>query len=278
MYAALCRAFATPRPPGLAVEDLTVAANGRRVPVRVYRPRGAGPWPVLVYAHGGGWVLGGLDSHDAVTADLAARGDMAVIAVDYRLAPAHPFPAALDDVWAVVRHVAANPAAFAADPARLMVGGDSAGGNLAAAVCLRARAAGGPAICKQILIYPELGLTIDQGEQALAPSAPLLARGDLGVYWRAYLGDSATTDDPLAAPLLTRDYTGLPPAYIAAAAHDPLRNDARVYAERLRAAGGTVEVRIWPGLVHGFLRARGCCAEAEQAFDAICDAAVRFPD
>ncbi len=277
MYADLCRAFAAPRPPGIEVRDERVAAGDRDIPIRVYRPeQGKGPGPSLLYLHGGGYIMGDLDSHDSIVAELAARARVTVVSVGYRLAPEHPYPAAFEDCAAALDFVVAEAARFGIDPARLGVGGDSAGGNLSAALCLRARKDGGPALAAQVLIYPGLGLRHDPDTPGAPTDAVMLSAEDIRYYDRAYLGPSAITNDPYAAPLLNRDYAGLPPALILAAGHDKLCVDAEVYAARLRAAGGQAELQIAPGLVHGWLRARHDCAEAAQAFAALCSGTARL--
>ena len=276
MYAEQCRAFAAPRPPGIMVSDERVAAEGRDIPIRIYRPEGQGTGAGLLYLHGGGYILGDLDSHDSIVAELAARARVTVVAVDYRLAPEHPFPAAFEDCAAALDFVVAEAARLGIDPARLGVGGDSAGGNLSAALSLRARDLGGPAIAAQFVVYPDLGLRHDAGSGPMDGDSPLLSDEECRFYDAAYLGPSATTSDPYAAPLLARDYGGLPPALILAAGQDPLRADAEVYAARLRAAGGRAELHLAPGLVHGWLRARHHCAEAARAFAALCAGTSRL--
>jgi acetyl esterase len=276
LYRELCRAFDRPRPPGLLVTDRVILAGGHDVAIRIYRSAGPGAQPCLVYLHGGGWVLGDLDSHDGMTAELAAKSGITVIAVDYRLAPEHPFPAAFKDGATVLDAVFAKPAEFGIDAARLGIGGDSAGGNLAAALCLRARAGGGPLPRAQVLIYPELGLAMTGAARSGADDAPLLSQDELGYYARAYLGPTGRTEDPYAAPLLTADFRGLPPAYLQAGEHDPLRLDAEAYAGRLAQAGVAVELEVAAGLVHGHLRARFISAAAERAFDNLCAAARRL--
>ncbi len=272
MYAELCRVFTAPRPPGVSVRDARVPAEDHEIPIRIYRPEGRGTLACLLYLHGGGYIMGDLDSHDGIVAELTARAGVTVVAVDYRLAPEHPFPAAFEDCAAALEFVAREAARLGVDPARLGVGGDSAGGNLSAALALRSRERGGPALVAQVLIYPGLGLRHDPE----APGAPdgtesaLLSEDEVLYYSRAYLGPSATTTDPYAAPLRAQDYAGLPPALILAAGHDKLCADAEVYTARLRAAGGRAELLLAPGLVHGWLRARHCCAEAGQAFAALC--------
>ncbi len=276
MYAELCRVFAAPRPPDLVVTDERVAAEGREIPIRVYRPAAGQEGACLLYLHGGGYIMGDLDSYDSVTAELAVTARVTVVAVDYRLAPEHPFPAAFEDGAAALDFVVREAARLGIDPARLGVGGDSAGGNLSAALALRARDLGGPAIAAQIHIYPDLGLRHDAGSGPMGGDSPLLLDEECRFYDDAYLGPSATTSDPYAAPLLARDYGGLPPALVLAAGHDKLCADAEVYAARLRAAGGQAELLLAPGLVHGWLRARHHCAEAAQAFAALCDGTARL--
>ncbi len=281
MYHELCRVFAAPRPLGVAVSDECVPAEGREIPIRVYRPEADEEGAGLLFLHGGGYILGDLDSHDSILAELTARARVTVVSVDYRLAPEHPYPAAFEDGAAALDFVAHEAERFGIDPARLGVGGDSAGGNLAAALALRSRARGGPALAAQILICPDLGLRHDPDapDAQNAPGgaeAALLSEDEIRYYDRAYLGLDAATRDPYAAPLLTRDYAGLPPALIMAAGQDPLRADAEVYAARLGAAGGQAELKVAPGLVHGWLRARHHCAEAARAFAALCVGTARL--
>jgi acetyl esterase len=275
MYRELCRRFATPRPPGVSVRDAGLPAGDREIPIRIYRPAGEGR-ACLLYFHGGGYVLGDLDGYDSIAAELAACAGVTVIAVDYRLAPEHPYPAAFEDCAAALDVVSAEAARLRIDPARLGVGGDSAGGNLSAALSLRARALGGPPLIAQVLIYPDLGLRHDPELYVAGEDSPLLSGDEIGFYDTAYLGPTGTTTDPYAAPLLARDYGDLPPAVILAAAHDPLCADARVYAERLKTAGVAAELHVAPGLVHGWLRARHECAEAAQVFGLLCAATKRL--
>lgn len=276
MYRSLCREFERPRPSGLAVSDHQVPAEAGSVPVRLYRPEGEGALPCLVYMHGGGWVFGDLDSHDGICAELAVRSAAAVLAVDYRLAPEHPFPAAVEDCGAVVDHLARHAEAWGIDPGRIGVGGDSAGGNLAAVMCLRSRDRAGPKLVAQILIYPGLGQGMTENHRRSSGDAPLLAEEELAYYAKAYLGPSGRTGDPYAAPLLAEDFSGLPRAYVQAVEYDPLRVDAEAYAERLGAAGVAVELEVMPGLVHGCLRARFVSEAAGRAFGEVCEAAGRL--
>lgn len=276
MYRALCAEFERPRPAEVTVTDGVVSGETGNVPIRIYRPKGDAPQPCLLYMHGGGFVFGDLDSHDGVSAEIADRAEVTVIAVHYRLAPEHRYPAAFEDSRAVLKHIAAAPERFGVDRARLGVGGDSAGGNLAAALALWARAHGGPTLRAQVLIYPGLGLGMtDQGRPA-GGDAPLLAKDELDYYARAYLGPSGRTTDPYAAPLLAEDFSGLPPAFVQAVEHDPIRPDAEAYAACLEAAGVPVDFEVAAGLVHGCLRARFVSEDAARAFERICAATHRL--
>lgn len=286
-YAELCRAYDLGRPPGLEVRDLEIPGPAGAIPARLYRRPEAGTRAAqagLVYLHGGSWYLGGLDSHDSIVAELAERAGIAVVAVDYRLAPEHRFPAACDDALAALDWVAANAAALAIDPARLGVGGDSAGGNLAAGLALAARDRGAPRLKAQFLVYPLLdrhdpaGHSGDASGDPGAAGAPLLEAEEIRFAIRCYAGAEALPDDPRAAPLLAGAFSGLPPAAILAAEADPLRADAERYAAALRAAGVAVDLELARGVVHGFLRARRESPESGRAFAWLCAAARRGLD
>ena len=264
-YSEMCRAFTPPRPAGLYVVDFELAG----VAVRSYQPPvspSAGGVPCIVYLHGGGWVVGDLDSHDFICAELASTLGVLVIAVDYRLAPEHPFPAAFDDCLKVWRALRTGP--FKLDPARTLVAGDSAGGNLAVALCLALRDAGEPLPAAQVLIYPGLG-----GDQRL-PSrsecidAPLLSSSDVDCYHALYL-QGTRHPNAYAMPLLATDFSRLPPAWIAVAQLDPLRDDGVLYAERLSTAGVAATLYVGEGLVHGCLRARGQVAEVDALYETL---------
>ena len=264
-YSEMCRAFTPPRPAGLYVVDFELAG----VAVRSYQPpvsSSTDAVPCIVYLHGGGWVVGDLDSHDFICAELASTLGVMVIAVDYRLAPEHPFPAAFDDCLKVWRALRTGP--FQLDPGRTLVAGDSAGGNLAAALCLALRDAGEPLPAAQVLIYPGLG-----GDHRLASrseyfDAPLLSSSDLDCYHALYLRGTAKPG-AYAMPLLATDFSGLPPAWIAVAQFDPLRDDGVLYAERLNAAGVTATLYYGEGLIHGCLRARGQAAEVDALYETL---------
>lgn len=276
LYRELAQSFNAPRPPSIQVTDHVIETPAEPVPVRLYHPARSQALPTLVYYHGGGWVVGDLDTHDSITAEIADRANVNVMAVDYRLAPEYPYPAAFDDAYRCVTALAGDGESYGIDGSKLAVGGDSAGGNLAAAVCLKARAESGPRLLAQILIYPVLAGNDRSASYADKAQAPMLTRADMLAYFRHYLGERFPTDDPYAAPLAAADLSGLPPAYIVTAQHDPLWDDGRRYALALRAAGVSCDYVEGGGLVHGFLRARHVSVRARAAMDSICDAAGRL--
>ncbi|WP_119165840.1 alpha/beta hydrolase [Algihabitans albus] len=270
-YSELCRRFAGRRPQGLSVRDLDAPGPAGDIRLRLYRPEAVERPGVLLYFHGGGYVFGDLDSHDAVCADLAAGSAAAVLSLDYRLAPEHRFPAAVEDARAGLTWLLQTAADLGLDPRRIAVGGDSAGGNLAAGLCFWACAQDLAPLAGQLLIYPDLGLAFEDPQRCRTPDAPGLSRADMRHYHESWLG-SATTGEPSAAPLLNRDYAGLPPTFVQAVQYDPLRDDAEVYAERLSAARVSVRLDLQPGLIHGYLRARGMSAAARRAFAVVVSA------
>jgi acetyl esterase len=264
-YSDMCRAFTPSRPDGLYVVDFELAG----VPVRSYQPPVSPPTsgcPCIVYLHGGGWVVGDLDSHDFICAELASTLGVLVIAVDYRLAPEYPFPAAFEDCLGVWRALRTGP--FRLDPERTLVAGDSAGGNLAAALCLALRDAGEPLPAAQVLIYPGLGGDHRLPSRSECVDAPLLSSSDLDCYHALYLRGTGQPS-AYAMPLLAEDFSGLPPALIAVAQFDPLRDDGMLYAERLKAAGVAATLYYGEGLVHGCLRARGQVAEVDALYETL---------
>lgn len=265
-YDRMCRAFDRPYPPGVAAEDGVLHAQHppRDVPWRRYRPEAAAPGRTILYCHGGGFVVGGLGSHDAICADLAAGARAVLVALDYRLAPEHVYPAALDDAEAAYD-------ALLACGERVVVAGDSAGGNLAAALCLRLRRLGKVMPLGQVLIYPGLHPRPGRAAGTWRENVPMLSAADSVAYCRLYTGrlDIATTDDPELAPLAACDFSGLPEAAIFAADIDPLAEDGADYAAALRAAGVAVSLHAGDGLVHGYLRGRHDSARITAAFAAI---------
>jgi acetyl esterase len=264
-YSEMCLAFTPPRPADLYVVDFELAG----VMVRSYQPPVSAPTdgaPCIVYLHGGGWAVGDLDSHDFICAQLASTLGVLVIAVDYRLAPEHPFPAAFDDCLSVWRALRTGP--FRLDPKRTLVAGDSAGGNLAAALCLALRDAGEPLPAAQVLIYPGLGGDHHLASRSECIDAPLLSSSDVDCYHALYLR-GIRQPGPYAMPLLATDLRGLPPALIAVAQFDPLRDDGVLYAERLNAAGVAATLYYGNGLVHGCLRGRGEVAEVDALYETL---------
>lgn len=257
IYDRMCRAFHNGYPPGLAVHDRAFGG----VPCRVY---GAGEVTV-VYFHGGGFVVGGLESHDDVCAEIADRTGYRVVSVDYRLSPEHLHPAAFDDALAATRAVAAEFGGA------LVLAGDSAGGNLAAAVAHRTRGEA-PGIAGQVLIYPGLGGDLDKGSYMTHAQAPMLTRDDVLYYVSVRYEDGRSpADDPTAAPLADTDFSDLPPTLIVTAECDPLSDDGRDYRDHILAAGGRAHWVNEKGLVHGYLRARNTVTRARQSFTRICD-------
>jgi acetyl esterase len=236
------------------VEDLTVDLPGRTLNARFYLPDGAGDEPGLtVYFHGGGWVIGTLDTHDATCRALALKSGAAVLSIAYRLAPEHPYPAAADDCYEATRWAADRAASLGIDAAKIAVAGDSAGGNLAAAVAIMARDKGGPALVHQLLIYPVTDVDFDR------PSYVANGTGDyflstIGMqwFWRHYLGSTSAKDAPLAVVLSQADLSGLPPATVITAEYDPLRDEGDAYAKKLKSAGVAVDWACAPGMIHGF--------------------------
>jgi acetyl esterase len=239
-----------------SVEDLAVPAEGRRIPVRLYRPKGDGPFPLLVFLHGGGWVAGNLETHDNACRYLCNRTPCCVLAVDYRLAPEHKFPAPLDDCYEATAWAAKNAVKLGGDPARVAVIGDSGGGNLAAAVCLLARDRKGPALRCQVLVNPAVDLT--RWDKEGSP---------FRLFRQFYLKEAKDAANPLASPLRAESLKGLPAAFVITGERDPLREEGEEYVDRLRQAGVSANGYRQRGASHlGPLWARAAPA-AEEALD-----------
>jgi acetyl esterase len=274
IYSAWCRDWSGARPADIAVADLLISAAQADIPVRLYRPRQrTGRLPVILYLHGGGWILGDCDSHDQVTAGMAAATQCAVLSVDYRLAPEHRFPAAFDDSYAALSWLAEAADALNLDRDRLAVAGDSAGGALAAGIALASRDRGGPAIRFQALIYPGLRLQRPASAASVVGEAsPGLSADAMSAYAAAYLATPSDACNPYAAPLNAERFDGLPPAFVAAAWHDVLREDSEIYVQRLQQAGIPVRYRCAAGLPHTYLRTIHFCDAARTEFLAVCDA------
>ncbi len=238
------------------VEDRTIPGPAGPIRVRVTVPTGAdeGPRAGLVYFHGGGFVIGSLASHDHLCRSITAASGVTVISVDYRLAPEHKFPAAVEDAEAATRYVAANPHDFGLDAARLAVGGDSAGGNLAAVVALRLRGKIDPPLALQILIYPATDSDLDNASYLQNAEGYLLTRAAMAWYWDQYVPDVSRRLDPDASPLRADDLSKLPRTLVLTAGYDPLRDEGDAYARRLAEAGVQVKHSRYDGMFHGFLR------------------------
>lgn len=251
--------------PVAGVVDESLPGPAGLIPIRVYRPQCVQLLPALVYFFGGGWVTGSLDTADRVCRRLANSTPCAVVAVSYRRAPEHPFPAAVEDCDAATRWLAGYGAEFGVDSRRLAVGGASAGGNLAAATAQLAYEQGGPELRLQVLVYPLLDYRADTPSMRETVDPVFFDRNDVAWCWAHYLTCDPDGDSPRASPLRVADLRGLPPALVITAAIDPLRDQGELYAARLAAAGVRTELVRFEGMVHGFFSMNGVLAAAEQA-------------
>ncbi len=244
-----------PRAPGpeiAKVEDRSIPGPDGDVPVRIYIPEGSGPFPILMWYHGGGWVIGDLESADGPSRHLCVGADCVVVSVDYRLAPETKFPGPAEDCYAATQWVMNNAAAINGDPARVAVGGDSAGGNLAAAVSLMARDRNGPAISFQLLVYPVTERNFSTASYHDNATGYSLTQAGMRWFWDQYLADDADAANPYAAPAQAANLSGLPPALVITAEFDPLRDEGEAYAVLLRNAGVPTQATRYDGMIHGF--------------------------
>ncbi len=246
--------------------DRWVAARGRRILCRVYRPHTDRPLPTLVYFHGGGWVWSSIDTHDRLAREYAAAGEVAVVSVDYALSPEAKFPQALEECAAVARYVAEHGAAWGLDPSVLFVGGDSAGGNLALGTALLLRDTGGPALRGILAVYPVCDSGLDTASYQEFATGYGLSHERMSFYWNVYVPHAADRHHPLAAPLRA-DLAGLPPVLVQLAELDVLRSEGEALAAKLEAAGVKVDAEIFAGVVHGFMRAMATVGKARDAVE-----------
>lgn len=263
--------------PGLRVPSVASVVNRDMqgphgsLPLRIYTPHGTGPFPLMVFFHGSGFVVCSLDTHDPMCRNLCAGAGCVVVSVDYRLAPEHPFPAAPDDALAATRWAVANAGSLNADTSRVVVAGDSAGGNLAAVTALRVRDEGGPDLAAQLLIYPVTDYH-DPGWPSMTENAEGygLTRAGMAWFWNHYLADPSQAAHPHACPIKANDLSRLPPAYVITAEFDPLRDEAEAYAAALSRAGVETKMRRWDGMNHGFFFFPGLVDKAGAAIDDSC--------
>ncbi len=248
------------------VENLKIPGPGGEIPVRIYTPAGEGPFPILVFFHGGGWVICNLDTHDSICRSLANGVGCVVVSVDYRLAPEHKFPAAAEDAYSATGWVAVNTDRLRGDPARIAVGGDSAGGNLAAVVTLMARDRGGPSLMFQLLIYPATNLSsFDTKSFSEHGEGYILTKDSMMYYRDHYIRGKEDAENPYASPLLAEDLKGLPPALVITAEFDVLTDESKAYAERLIQVGVPVTYTCYEGMIHPFFSFPAVVDRAKEA-------------
>jgi acetyl esterase len=262
-----------PREPVANIEDRRIPGPAGQIPLRIYTPNEKPPTGVLVWFHGGGWVLGGLESHDPVCRALASGAGCVTVAVDYRLAPENKFPAPVEDCYAATKWAADNLAALGAPGAKVAIAGDSAGGNLAAAVALMARDRGAPKLALQLLIYPAIDAANDTPSQKqFAEDGYILSRLDMEWFWGHYLNSPADRENPYACPNRAADLRGLPPALVMTAGYDPLRDEGDAYAGQLKRAGVAATLSRYPGVTHGFFSMAAMLDEGKRAHREACAA------
>lgn len=259
-----------PNPAPMAeVRDFTVPGPAGRLPVRLYRPESSGTPPLIVYYHGGGWVIGSIESHDATCRALASASGCAVASVEYRLAPESSFPAAPEDCYAATKWLVENASELGVDGERVAVAGDSSGGNLAAVVSLMARDRGGPKISYQVLICPALDAAGTYPSREENGEGYFLTTRALRWFYDHYIHDESDTKNWMASPLLADDHSGLPPAIILTAEFDPLLDEGEAYADKLREAGIEVKVSRYDGMIHGFTTMIGALDDARKSIEEI---------
>jgi acetyl esterase len=257
------------------IENRKIAGPGGEIPVRIYTPKGEGPFPALVYYHGGGWVIGDLETVDVPCRLLTNLANCVVVSVDYRLAPEHKFPAAADDSYAAAKWAAENAASIGVDPNRIAVGGDSAGGNLAAVVALMARDKREISLAYQMMIYPVTNHSYATESYTENADGYLLTKDSMEWFWNHYLRNEEDGKNPYASPLQAKDLSGLPPALVLTGEFDPLRDEGEAYAERLKEAGVPVESKRYDGMIHGFFWMPGVLDQGRKSIEQAADALNR---
>jgi len=264
--------LAPPADPALSVKrvaDRSIPGPDGEIPIRLYYPAGDAPYATIVYFHGGGWVIGDLDTHHGFCHALAKTSDCLVVAVDYRLAPEHCYPAAVEDAYAATNWVAQNSDTIQADSNRLAVVGDSAGGHLAAVVALMARDRKGPRIDLQVLIYPITDYNFDTPSYIENKEGYLLTRDLMEWFWNHFIENEGEAHDPYVSPLRAKNLGDLPPALIVTAEYDPLRDEGESYGKRLQQAGVKVTISRYPGMIHAFIRMTARLDKAKEALDEV---------
>jgi len=261
--------------PVARIDNRDIPGPSSSIPVRIYTPQGNSPFPILAYYHGGGWVVGTLDGYDDLCRSLCHRSGAVVISVDYRLAPEHKYPAAAEDCYAATAWAAAHAGEIGGDAKRLVVMGDSAGGNLSAVVALMARDRGGPAIAAQVPIYPVTNCDYDTASYHFFDSGYGLTRGMMRYFWDAYLREPSDAAQPYASPLKAESVSGLPPTLMITAQYDVLRDEGQAYAARLRQAGNRVRCTEYLGMTHGFINGGAIYPEANRAISQAAEAVKR---
>ena len=256
----------TPEPVA-KVEDRRLPGPAGAIPVRLYFPVGKEPLPVFVYFHGGGWVIGDIESSDGLCRTLCNAAKCIVMSVDYRLAPEHPFPAAVDDSYHAVLWASENAARFGGDASRIAVGGDSAGGNLAAVVAQIARDRGKPALKYQLLIYPVTDAACNTPSYSQNSEGYFLTQAAMRWFWNHYIGKDINPSNPMASPLHAHNFKGLPPALVITAEFDPLRDEGEAYADCLKNAGVPVHLTRYNGMIHGFFTMAGIIDQGRLAVE-----------
>jgi acetyl esterase len=259
-----------PREPVKSVEDRVINAGGVKLPVRIYTPEGKGPFPILVFFHGGGWVIGNCETHDTPCRALANGAGCIVVSVDYRLAPEHKFPIPAEDCYAATKWAALNAAGFGGDPKRIAVGGDSAGGNLAAAVAQMATDRGAPTLVFQLLLYPVTDCAYTTASYRTNAEGYLLTKDSMQWFWNHYLQNENDGQNPYASPLRGQRLSNLPPALVITAEFDPLRDEGEAYANKMKQAGVSVVHTDYKGMIHGFFSLTEIMDQGKQAVKEAC--------